>query len=475
MKKNKFTINQKRKILSQLKINNDLLSRAELFSKLGYSHKGGRDLYDALGWQKTLDINDFWGMYKRFGVAKRVVDIFPNGCWKYHPTISESDNEETEFEKEWSLLVKKKRIYHYLHRVDILSGIGRFGVLLLGFDDNLPLEEECVSASKLLYLQTYREGQVTIKQFDTDTKSERYGKPELYTVQISLEDVNTKGAIKTKTIDVHYSRIIHVAEGLLLNEVFGTPRLEPSWNDLYNLQMVVGSSGEMFWRGAFGGIVFERDAEGDYEDDQDEVALEDEIYKYLHGFQRHMNLQGVTVNSINQQIIAPQSHADTYIDLICATKSIPKRIFMGSEMGELSSSQDKENWNDVLSARNINYCEPMILRPFIDRLIEKGVLPEPIEEYIVSWRDLNAPSDTERNDNATKVIGGLSQYINGGVDSLISPEILLKKYYGYTQEEIDEVMENLTEFLTEKEIDEEQEEQGQQEEKSDSKFKRTKI
>ena len=259
MKKKNLTLNQKRQLLKRLKsFNSDLLSRAELFSKLGYSYSGDRDLYDSLGWQKTLEVNDFWQMYKRFGVAKRVVNIFPKNCWRIHPKIQESEDKKTLFESEWSSLVKERRIYHYLQRIDILSGIGRFGILLLGFDDGLDLKEECISSKRLLYLQAYREGQVVIKEFDTNSKSERYGKPSLYTVQVNI-DAMEGGNVQT--FDVHYSRVIHIAEGLLSNEVFGEPRQEDVWNDLYNLQMVVGSSGEMYWRGAFGGVAFQRDAE----------------------------------------------------------------------------------------------------------------------------------------------------------------------------------------------------------------------
>lgn len=455
MKKKNLTLNQKRQLLKRLKsFNSDLLSRAELFSKLGYSYSGDRDLYDSLGWQKTLEVNDFWQMYKRFGVAKRVVNIFPKNCWRIHPKIQESEDKKTLFESEWSSLVKERRIYHYLQRIDILSGIGRFGILLLGFDDGLDLKEECISSKRLLYLQAYREGQVVIKEFDTNSKSERYGKPSLYTVQVNI-DAMEGGNVQT--FDVHYSRVIHIAEGLLSNEVFGEPRQEDVWNDLYNLQMVVGSSGEMYWRGAFGGVAFQRDAEGEYEDDQAEKDIEDEIYKYIHGFQRHMNLQGVTANPINQQIVAPGSYADYYLDLICAAKNIPKRIFLGSEMGELASSQDKGNWNDVILGRNINYCEPMILRPLIDRLIEKGVLSKPIEDYVVRWTDLNAPSDFEKNDNANKMIEGLSKYINTGLDTLIPPEIMLKKYYNYTEEEIEQLINYASRLIKEDPIEEENE------------------
>ena len=60
--------------------------------------------------------------------------------------------------------------------------------------------------------------------------------------------------MKRETIQVHYTRVIHVAEGLLENDVLGTPRLEPIVNRLIDLEKIVGGGSEIFFLNARGGI-----------------------------------------------------------------------------------------------------------------------------------------------------------------------------------------------------------------------------
>ena len=46
---------------------------------------------------------------------------------------------------------------------------------------------------------------------------------------------------------VHWSRIIHVTDGLLDDEFYGFPRLQRVWNKLDDLLKVVGGGSEAFW------------------------------------------------------------------------------------------------------------------------------------------------------------------------------------------------------------------------------------
>ena len=78
--------------------------------------------------------------------------------------------------------------------------------------------------------------------------------------------------------------------------------------------------------------------------------------------------------------------ADLYLKLISATTRIPVRILTGSERGQLASSQDDENWADVISARQEQHVGPALLMPVINRLIWLGVLPEPTNTAVsIRW------------------------------------------------------------------------------------------
>ena len=69
--------------------------------------------------------------------------------------------------------------------------------------------------------------------------------------------------------------------------------------------------------------------------------------------------------------------ADAILTQIAGSKAIPKRILTGSEMGELASSQDRDNWKDQINGRQTGYAGPYIVRPLVDRLIKYGYLPTP--------------------------------------------------------------------------------------------------
>lgn len=98
-------------------------------------------------------------LYDRYELAARVVQLMPKECWQRPPSIYEDEDSEneTEFETAWKEVHKSLRsqsgvgswyqdeegspIWEYLLRADTLSGIGHYGVILLGIDDGRPLDQ----------------------------------------------------------------------------------------------------------------------------------------------------------------------------------------------------------------------------------------------------------------------------------------------------------------------------------------------
>lgn len=93
-------------------------------------------------------------LYDYFSIAARVVELYPKECWQVQPTLKELGDpaNPTPFEVAWRALGKGLRgdksyfrdeegspVWEYLKRLDVMSGIGRYGVMLLGLDDGLPL------------------------------------------------------------------------------------------------------------------------------------------------------------------------------------------------------------------------------------------------------------------------------------------------------------------------------------------------
>ena len=193
--------------LQELLIMSVLSERAGLAQRLGKSFSDDRDIYTALGYTKTPIFDDYLQRYIRQDIAKRIIQAPVKGSWRKKPNIIESSEEVTDFETAWAEMVSKHSVYHYFVRAEIVARLGQYGVLLIGCDDNKEMSEPLDKASNLLYLQPYSEVSATIKSYEKDSQSERYGKPSQYTIQMSTAD---KSGLVAH--NVHHSRIIHTTE-----------------------------------------------------------------------------------------------------------------------------------------------------------------------------------------------------------------------------------------------------------------------
>lgn len=406
------------KALAQMQLLSSVIaSRAMLSSRMGKSFGGKRDLFEALGYPLDITYEDYFAKYSRGDIAARIIEAPVNGTWEQKPEIVEDVETETQFEKDIQEVIKKKKLFHFLRRADLLSCIGSYAVLLLGVDDGLELSEPLVKASELLYLQPYSEGSSEIMTWDKDNTSPRYGLPETY--QLKIMEPGKVTSYQTKI--VHHSRAIHIAQGLLESNTHGTPKLERIYNRLLSLDLIVGGSGEMFWQGAFPGLQFNTDPEMDMT--QTETETVEMIDKYVHGMKRYLTTQGMDVNKLASDIADPSKHVDVQVSMISIATGIPRRILEGSERGELASSQDESNWNDRLDSRRLDETEPTILRPVIDRLIECGVIMAPAGgEYTVIWPDLSAPSNKDKADVGKTRTEAMEKYLSSGLDMLVPPK-----------------------------------------------------
>jgi hypothetical protein len=431
-------------------------SRSELSGYMGKSYGGRRDLYQILGYNKTPTFNDFFTRFKTQDIANAIVNAPVKASWRLYPTITENlKGEETQFEKETAALFERKSIYHYMSRADRLSGIGQYAVLLLGFNDGLALDQEVVTGKELLYVQPYKESSAVIQSYITETSDENYGKPLIYKISTANPGQNTN-----TSIDVHYSRVIHVSEGQLESDTFGNSRLEPVLNRLHDLDLVLGGSAEMFWRGAFPGVGLQAKEGAHFsQDGQSLEALETEMDAYIHNMQRYFRVQDIDIQQMTVQVADPTAHVDVQLTAISSQTGIPKRIFTGSERGELASSQDEINWNVKIDERRTNFLSPMVVRPFIDKLILTGVLPKPKDRYSIEWPTLFEPSDDKQAETAKIKSDALSTYAKAlGADTIVPPEMFLRDILGWTEEKIQQANEIVGKLVKEDTEDVEDEE-----------------
>lgn len=382
------------------------VDRVNFANRAGLQFDGCRDVYGALGYRDNLVFQDYQEKYKRDGVAARIIDAPAAATWRNQPEIVDDEDPDrvTPFEEAWASLERRLRVFHRLERLDRLTGIGEYGALMIGLRGQPQTEMEATSVSgpdDVLYLSPYAECSAFIQNYDADPQSERFGKPWTYTLQINSDGKRTSvpGSLST-----HHSRIIHVAENALEDDVFGRPRLRNVFNYLDDLLKVVGGSGETYWLEARRGLHANFDANAKPISSTDQEALVEQIDEYLHNMRRVIRTQGMDLKTLGGAVANPQGPFDVIIKLISAATGIPVRIIIGSERGELASTQDDANWAARVEERQLHFAEPMILRPLIDRLIELKALPEPTDgEYQINWASLSDPGERERAETADKL------------------------------------------------------------------------
>jgi uncharacterized protein len=473
--------------------------------------------YPAL--EAAIDAAMYQNLYEREGIAARVVEVWPKECWQTPPLVYEDEDAKTvtDFEAAWDDLGSSLKgqaswhqdeegsaVWEYLARADVLSRIGSYGVILLGLDDGADLSQpvkgveerystplapkEKAAASyqpyqysvnareirgrKLLYLRCFPEAMCQINRFESNPTSPRYGQPAAY--NLSLNDPRGEHGgigLSSATANVHWTRVIHVADNLSSSEIFGAPAMRPVLNRLLDLRKIYASDGEGFWQSVVQRMFFETHPQlgGDVEINRAE--MKDMVEQLMTGLQRWGVLKGMSAKSLPPQLLDPTPHVNAHVEAICIQLEIPVRIFKGSERGELASGQDAKAWHQRVSRRNKGYLSSRLIAPFIDRLITIGVLPEPQLKrsktaakggYSIWWPDHESQSDAEKADILTKRTNSFAIYLSGGVENLIPPLDWLTREAGYDEEEATTILESAAAAVEEKEEEQEAlaEEQG---------------
>lgn len=447
-----------------------------------------RDINKECGYPETsvLDRYKYKEMYDRNPIAARAVEVLPKECWQVEPSVYERENVKTRtaFEDSWNELPKTLRggsyanteecgnpVWEYLRRLDILSGVGQFAVMLIGINDGKPLaeaaegvkvEQENVTFNlagelpkkpkkgerKLIYLRVFDESLVTVATWDNSPTSVRYQQPNSYNITMNDAKLNmglgtsTSEQPSSETVEVHWTRVIHVADNLTTSEIFGNSRLMKIYNRCLDCEKVTGGSGEMFWKQA-GGLYSLETHPQNVDAEFNRADVKDQFEKLFNSLDRFIGIEGASVKSIAPTVADPTPQVNVIIESICIEKGCPVRIFKGSERGELASSQDDGAWNDRLRERQSGHITPHIIIPFIDRLIQMGVLEAPGDKgYKVYWPDLESINEKDKAAIAVQKTQALTTYIGGGGDGLVEPLDYLTKFLGMEDDVAQGIVDN---------------------------------
>jgi hypothetical protein len=380
--------------LQQMRALSDFAGRIQTGERAGITFEAKRDMFLALGYRKVLTAKDYISRYERSEMAERVAEALPNATWRGSGELVEDEDPGivTEFEEAWLSLASRLGVWDVLRRADILAGLGHYSIVVIGasggYETELPRMPK--GEADVLYLTPYHEDKVKIQPSDLvkNTADPRFGLPMFYEVTVAA----LAGAANKRK--VHHTRVLHVADGVLQDQLVGKPRLRSIWNRLDDLEKVVGGGSEAFWQRVQPGYkaTLDRDVELTPEMEAD---FSNEIDSFIHGMRRYVRLRAVNMESIgSSEVSRIDAHIDTIVGLISAGTGIPKRILMGSERGELASQQDRSNWDQRVDDRRDQFASPHVVRPLVDRLVAAGALPKPAE-YDVRWPSIRDMDDEE--------------------------------------------------------------------------------
>ncbi len=376
--------------------------RIQLATRAGLTFSGQRDLYYTLGYLRVIMWFDLAGRFQRGGIAQRLVKAPCRATWRAAPEVIENPDpaKQTKFEKDFSAFATRTNLFHYLERADVVSGIGRYGCLLLG-GGGVDLSQPLKKGQPIKYLAVFSEYSARILSLETNPADPRFGLPSFYRLNLGTDLIG--GAPAMQFVKVHWTRVIHLAEDRLEDEVFGIPRMLPVWNYLDDLEKVVGGSAEAFWHTADRGLQADVDKDLNLLDD-DAKDLSNEIDEYMHGQRRFLRTQGVKLNVLGAQVADPSGPFKAILSLIAGTKQIPQRVLLGTEAGHLASTEDGASWKETISDRQRLYAGPCILRPLINRLVDFEIIrpPKDYDGYTEVWPDLLAISETDKAINAMR-------------------------------------------------------------------------
>ncbi len=430
------------------------LSRDASNLMMGETYKGVRKIYEALGYpdEEDLTFSYFYDRWDRQDIATAIIDKPVEATWANDLIITEEGiaEEDSSLFVAWRELDKQFKIKKTFARLDVLDGIGQYSLLLFGFNDvknKAGFEKQAGGITlKLNYIKAIPESNSKILKWETDSSNDRFGKPLLYEIEVGQPAESGRDTFITK-LRVHHSRILHIASGSLVSDIYGRSRLRPVINRLLDLEKIMGGDAEMFWRGARPGYHAKPD-EGFAMGATEEAALDEELDKFEHDLRRIIYAKGIDLKALDMQISDPKNHVEIQHEAISAETGIPKRILTGSERGELSSSQDREQWLTLITNRRKKYAEIEILEPFIDKCMQFQILPE--TEYVIVWSDLFAPSEKEKADVGKVRAEAISAYFTNPLAMEMIPiDIAMKYLIGLNKDQLKEFMEKVDEAALE--------------------------
>ena len=369
------------------------------------------NVYTDYGYPAELDFSNYMNMYSRFGIAKRVVEIYPDVCWITPPKITESSDQ---FKNELDLIIERLNLWQRLKGLDTRQRVGQYAGFFMRVKDNSKPHEELKklgAGNSLIDMMPLYESQIVPLTYDKDVQSERYGQPVTYQFKPSAE--GSRNSNETDSVTIHHTRIIIAAEGADNGGIYGVPVLQSIYNSLMDARKIIGAGGEGFYKNAAQSVVFELT---DPASASQNAALLQAFNDSFDDWMRNRSLRGMWTPGLKPTVLQsdlanPKEFLAAALSDIAAGSSVASTVISGMQTGRLASTEDSKSVLSTGQSRRVNWLTELV-KSTLDWMITYGVLPA--SEYKVEWDDLLALSDTEKLTNVGLMADANQKQFNSG-------------------------------------------------------------
>lgn len=435
-----------------------LVERRRFREQIGpYIYNGKRNLYSALGYPRQLVAEDYRDVYERGDVMARLVEFFPQSTWLPSVAVNEIDDPDTvtTFENMWKEFDRRMSIIaDVFMRADILARIFRYSVIVIGAPGDLSTEllPGNGTPDSIKYFTVLGEDRALITsmvgaqgidengrmpgdpQYKDPATSERFGLPLTYRCRLGVATnyFSTDGPISAATgslleRDVHWSRIWHMANGVLDNRVYGQSMYRRIMNRIIDYEKITGATAEAVWRQAIQKLHAKLDPTMILEPDE-EAKFDEQMSDMEHGLRTLIHSRGVDIVPLNGVVPSMKDNVSTELRSIAASHGIPARVLTGSEEAKMAGAQDDNHTNDRQTEIWGYYATPQ-LTGFINRLIDYKYLPTPKELTIV-WPEIEEHTEAEKATIAGGIALANANQIKSGDTPLRSSVELRNELWG---------------------------------------------
>lgn len=369
------------------------------------------------GYPEQISFERHWNMYRRNGIAKRGIQAPVDECWRDDPILVDGEdpdeaeevgNGNTKFIRDIEWLNKNLQLFKRLKAADLRQRVGRYGGLIFQVRGESSEADWVKPLGRIRRTQLVRaipayEGQLEVGEHETNPTSERYGMPITY--NYNEANVGGRSEQATRSVVIHWTRVVTLAEDADDGSIYGIPANEAGFNDLLNLEKIIGASAEGAWKNAAQKLIFKDNLGADGgELGPDEVDAQDEaIAAFSENLDKQLVIGGMDVQNMQSSLQSPKDPFDIALSSYSASVNQPHKILIGAQTGRLASDEDGNAWLRYCQSRCENWCSDAV-RAVIDWLLEHGVITPPASGgYSVHWGDLLAPSDADKLDIVDKM------------------------------------------------------------------------